>query len=221
MPNAAGPRQRLLTEPRGFPHGPQAPPGPVRVVAPVRDHPAGVDSTVRGDKVVQADTPPLVVDPASPPPPPTGPGFCNASSAAPTTFRRFAQTFLPPAGTEISEARVFLRQDPANFGLVFQIRTANASGEPAPTVLGEAIVSTIPATALDDQPQQIDALFLPVTITPGQLHALVVTGPSTSYQLSVNPSDTCPDGKLFFDVSANDTFTELVNTDLVFAVTLV
>jgi hypothetical protein len=162
--------------------------------------------------------------PPSPPPPPTGPGFCDhVSGSGQTGPRRFAQTFLPPAGTTLTNARVFLRINPINFSLTFQIRTVDGAGVPTSTVLGTVTVSDIPATANADDPRQVNAIFdPPVAITPGQLHALVVTGPqSIGFRIHTNDENNpCPDGKLFRDFVATDAFVDTENDDLVYEVRL-
>lgn len=172
--------------------------------------------------------PPPESPPPPPPPPPTGPGFCaaSASAGAVSGSQRFAQTFLPPAGTTLTKAQVLMRINPINFSLTFQIRTVDGAGTPTSTSLGTEIVSNIPATAIADPPRLVEATFDPqVTITPGQLHALVVTATDAAgFALQNNSGNNpCPDGQRFFDSAANNTFAPGGGgfDDLVYAVTLV
>src|SRR5262245_19843471 len=61
--------------------------------------------------------------PTSPPSLPTGPGYCALEG--PTlvfTKGRVAQTFLPPKGGQLTKAAVFLKSNPADFSLTFDIR---------------------------------------------------------------------------------------------------
>jgi hypothetical protein len=100
------------------------------------------------------------------------------------------------------------------------------AGKPTSTSLGTKIVSNIPATALADPPRLVEATFDPqVTITPGQLHALVVTDTDNVgfFSLQNNSGKPCPDGQRFFDSFANNTFTPggAGNENPVYAVTLV
>jgi hypothetical protein len=170
--------------------------------------------------------PPAPPPPPPPPPPPTGPGFCaaNASSTSQFGSRRFAQTFLPPAGTQLTKAQAFLGQNPANFELTFEIRTVDGAGVPTSTILGTATVSNVPATTFTDSPRLVEAIFNPqVTIAPGQLHALVLAAPDINYAPLFTGSNPCPDGQLFIDPNATNDFTlgGGGNVDLVYAVTMV
>ena len=82
----------------------------------------------------------------------------------------------------------------------------------------------MPDGPFSDPPQLVEAPFDPqVTITPGQLHALVITEATGGYSVQKNSGNFCPDGQLFFDCAANDTFTAGGggNDDLVYTVTLV
>jgi hypothetical protein len=161
--------------------------------------------------------------PPPPPPPPTGPGLCDAvAPASRTDNRRFGQTFLPPAGTQLTQASVLLSSNPAGFSLVFQIRSVDSAGVPGTSILASQMVSAIPATAAGGSPQQVDAIFAtPATITPGQVHALTVTGPpGVTYAILVNSGNPCADGQLFVDSNADDTFVASPNDDLVFLVTV-
>ncbi len=169
--------------------------------------------------------PPLSPPPPGPPPPPppTGPGLCDAvAPAAKTDNRRFGQTFLPPAGTQLTQASVLLASNPAGFSLDFQIRNVDSAGVPSTSILASQTVNAIPATAAAGSPQQVDAVFAtPATITPGQVHALTVTGPpGDAYAILVNSGNPCADGQLFGDAAADDTFVASPNDDLVFVVTV-
>src|SRR5215213_1154408 len=136
----------------------------------------------KGTCIAAASSPSSPSSPPPPPgPPPVGPGICNlsGSTSAISGSRRFAQTFLPPAGTTIATAQVALRANPINFELTVQIRTVDGAGKPSATSLSTTIVSGIPATSFTGPLREVEAIFHPpVTITPGQLHALVVTGPN-------------------------------------------
>jgi len=156
-----------------------------------------------------------------------GPGICPSTSntAGITGSQRFAQTFLPPAGTSLTKAQVVLRANPINFELTVQIRTVDGAGKPTATSLGMTIVSNIPATSFTGPLRAVEAKFdPPVTITPGHLHALVVTGPNgVGYALLYNDGNECSDGQAFFDPNAKDNFALLGggNDDLLYAVTVV
>ena len=182
----------------------------------------------KGTCIAAASSPSSPSSPPPPPgPPPTGPGICNlsGSTSAISGNRRFAQTFLPPAGTSLTTAQVALQANPINFELTVQIRTVDGAGKPTATSLGTTIIRSIPATGLPGPPRAVEAIFNPpVTITPGQLHALVVTGPNgVGYTLLHNTGNRCPDGQRFFDTFATDDF-KLAgggDDDLLYAVTVV
>jgi hypothetical protein len=118
-----------------------------------------------------------------------------------------------------------LLTNPAGFSLTFEIRPVNGAGVPTSTVLGSEVVSNIPETSLITPPRTVSVTFdPPVSITPGQVHALVVTGSVADYNVRATAGDTpCPDGTLFVDPGATDAFAQLApgTQDLVYAVTLV
>lgn len=183
----------------------------------------------------QSLPPPPALPPSSPPPPPpplpTGPGSCGDTGNAESfgSLRRWAQTFLPPQGGQLRAVRIFLRNNPADYTLTFEVRTVDSQGVPTNTVLDSATVFNIPATAYTDPPRPVDATFAsPASITLGQLHALSVTGPDNQYDFAAYRSNNiCPDGKLFFDRFADGSFTlagpgpGLPGADLVYAVSIV
>jgi hypothetical protein len=155
---------------------------------------------------------------------PTGPGSCadNGNADREGACPHWAQSFLPPRGGHLAAARVWLYSNPANYTLACEVRTVDGQGVPTATVLDSATVFHIPATAYTDPPRQVDATFpSPASITLGQRYALAVTGPDDQYYLVAYVyGDFCPDGNLFFDLFANDTFVAIGNADLVYAVTI-
>lgn len=182
-----------------------------------------------------AGSPPPSTDPGSPsdqpgnqPPPVTGPGFCAPSTAAiRTTSGRFAQTFFPPQGGQLTSATVYLQKNPANFALGFQIRTVDATGIPTSTVLASRVIGNIPETHLADPKRAVTATFMtPATLALGQQYALTITGPGgVSYSVRYR-ADACADGEMFEDKTSNDTFVKVYTGagyagDLAYAVTVV
>jgi hypothetical protein len=138
--------------------------------------------------------------------------------------RRWAQTFLPPQGGQLTTATVFIRPNPAAFSLTFEIRPVDDFGLPTNSILGTTTVSNLPETAGFDEPREVTATFsTPVPITLGRLHALVLSAASTNYGVLINAGDLCPDGKLFHDDAGTGAFVPLAggSDDLVYAVTIV
>ena len=130
---------------------------------------------------------------------------------------------MPPAGTQLTQASVLLASNPAGFSLDVQVRSVDSAGVPGNSILASQTVSAIPATAGGGSPRQVTAVFAtPAPITPGQLHALTVTGPNgVGYAILVNAGNPCADGQLFIDTIADGTFAASPNDDLVFLVTVI
>jgi hypothetical protein len=170
--------------------------------------------------------PPPPLPPPPPPPPPPAQVTCDiAGSIATTASQRFAQTFLPPRTGLLTNAQVFLDSNPANFDLTFEIRPVDGAGKPTADVLATRTVR-VTATDAADPPKPVPATFAaPAAITAGQLHALVVTAPTgENCNIMVHlGGNVCPDGKLFQDTTATNTFVEasLGTADMVFTVTIV
>jgi hypothetical protein len=165
--------------------------------------------------------------PTGPSTPATGPGSCLLSNTGAFEFTkgRMAQTFLPPKGGQLTEATIYLVENPS-FSLMFEIRKVNAWGEPTNTVLASEIVSGIPATSLGDPPQAVIATFAtPATLTLGQPYALAVRGPGDKlYYIAAGggPGDGCPDGQMFRDEFVIGDFVALAEgTDMAYALTIV
>src|SRR4051812_18532803 len=136
--------------------------------------------------------------PGSPPPPPTtGPGSCaKTGQGVRATNARFSQTFFPPPGGQLLKAMIYLRKNPDNFALGFEIRTVDAAGMPTATVLASKIVAPISQTNFGDPARSVTATFdVPATLTLGQQYALVIKGPGSLYAVSVVYGDDCNDGQ--------------------------
>lgn len=167
--------------------------------------------------------------PAGPssPPPATGPGSCPVVNAGAFEFtkNRVAQTFLPPQGGQLTEATIYLVDNPS-LSLIFEIRKVNAAGEPTNTVLASEIVSGIQATDITtDPPRAVTATFAsPAILTLGQPYALSVRATNELYYIATGggPGDGCPDGKMFRDEFGIGDFVELAEgTDMAFDVKIV
>jgi hypothetical protein len=148
-----------------------------------------------------------------PPPPPSGPGRCDfVSGAAFGGGRRWAQTFLPPRGGTLNAAQFFLCANPPDFALYVEIRPVDDDGVPTSALLGETAAVHIPRTNFGDPPREVTATFAtPVPLVLGQRYALVITSPPPTndiFAIQANHGENrCTDGKLFFDIDANENFT--------------
>lgn len=154
-----------------------------------------------------------------PPGPVTGPGMCGDPSGAGggMSSRRFAQTFFPPRSGQLTKAEIFLTLNPADFSLIFEIRSVT-SGLPHVT-LATTTVDGIPGTGAGDI-QRFEVTFdTPATITLGQPYALVVSAATDFSLKTIGGGTPCPDGRLFTDAEALNAWVDS-GTDLVYAVTI-
>jgi hypothetical protein len=140
------------------------------------------------------------------------------------TKGRMAQTFLPPKAGQLTEASIYLVDNPS-FSLMFEIRKVNALGEPTNTVLASEIVSSIQATNVGDPARKVTAIFdTPATLALGQPYALSVRATNELYFIATGggPGDDCPDGRMFRDEFAIGDFVELAEgTDLAYDLVIV
>lgn len=165
--------------------------------------------------------------PPLPPAPPTGPGRCDAANAADIVGDlALAQTFLPPRSGQMTEAAIFLRRNPLNFSLTFEIRTVDGTGDSSSTILASATVNNIPETS-GDTVRRVAATFSnPAPINLGQQYALVIEPPDivdNTYGIQFNDGgNPCPDGTLFLGDPASGQFwvPRDGNDDLVYDVTI-
>jgi hypothetical protein len=163
--------------------------------------------------------------PTGPSAPATGPGSCPFVNNGwhELTSGRMAQTFLPPKAGQLTEATIYLVNNPS-FSLIFEIRKVNAAGEPTYTVLASQFVLGIQPTNFGDPAQAVTATFAtPATLTLGQPYALSVRATNKDYFIATGgPGDGCPDGKMFRDEFAIGDFVELAEgTDMAYALTIV
>ena len=169
--------------------------------------------------------PPPPVDSGSPPPP-IGPGSCPIEAGGfEFTKGRMAQTFLPPQGGQLTQATVYLVDNPS-FSLIFEIRKVDAAGVPTNNVLASASVLGIQSTSFNDPPQAVTATFAtPATLTLGQPYALSVRGPGNKLYFvgtGGGPGDGCQDGRMFRDEFAIGDFVAFADgTDMAYALTVV
>jgi hypothetical protein len=158
--------------------------------------------------------------------PATGPGSCPFVNIGSFEFTkgRMAQTFLPPKAGQLTEATVYLVDNPS-FSLVFEIRKVNAAGQPTNTVLASQFVLGIQATNIGDPAQAVTATFAtPAILALGQPYALSVRATNELYFIATGggPGDGCPDGTMFRDEFAIGDFVELAEgTDMAYALTIV
>src|SRR4051812_9408734 len=148
--------------------------------------------------------PPGEMPPATPGPTTTADAFCPtaAPNVALGSARRFAQSFVALRSGQLTSASVNLvaNLEGANFAL--EIRNVDATGTPS-DVLARTITGTF-AT--------------PATVVAGQPYALAITGePGNPFGVEGQQFNPCPDGFLFIDTDASETFQRKDAPDLVFA----
>src|SRR5215208_6512090 len=130
---------------------------------------------------------------------------------------RVAQTFVAKRSGQLTSAMVAVRYNDEGADFELQIRDVNVGGTPTSTVLASTIIANVPA--INGPAQTIVGTFTsPATVVAGHVYALVVTeSPFTGSTFEINGSNPCPNGALFEDEFANDTFSSMLNLDLVYA----
>src|SRR3954469_10198490 len=159
--------------------------------------------------------------PATPGPTTTADAFCPtaAPNVALGSARRFAQSFVALRSGQLTSASVNLvaNLEGANFAL--EIRNVDVTGTPS-DVLARTSIANVPAIDFfNDPPRTITGTFAtPATVVAGQPYALAITGePGNPFGVEGQQFIPCPDGFLFIDTDASETFQRKGAPDLVFA----